>query len=167
MRYEICKSARANTTIQSHKRHRSLKRRALHSALELSSSMSSWHLRKLPFPNADDRYLCDLLKAPSANNPTCSFLLQSSLTLVCRFYKYSAVTPPREQLQRFKTQFLTVAERLKVLGRSPSLKESHLDSVYLLRSRPRCHSIDFTWSWNISKLHSSDGPVLMAKCYPP
>jgi hypothetical protein len=45
-------------------------------------------------------------------------------------YNYSAMMLPWEQLRRFKTQFLTVAECLKVLKRSPSLKECHLESVY-------------------------------------
>ena len=45
---------------------------------------------------------------PSANHSTCSFLLQSSLTLMLLQKK------PWEQLRRFKTQFLTVAECLKV-----------------------------------------------------
>ncbi len=45
-------------------------------------------------------------------------------------YNFSAMVLPWEQLQRFKTQFLTVAECLKVLRRSPSLKECHLKSVY-------------------------------------
>ena len=45
---------------------------------------------------------------PSANHSTCSFLLQSSLTLMLLQKK------PWEQLRRLKTQFLTVAECLKV-----------------------------------------------------
>jgi F-box-like len=45
-------------------------------------------------------------------------------------YNYSAMMLPWEQLRRFKTQVLTVAECLKVLKRSPSLKECHLESVY-------------------------------------
>jgi hypothetical protein len=45
-------------------------------------------------------------------------------------YNFSAMVLPWEQLRRFKTQFLTVAECLKVLKRSPSLKECHLESVY-------------------------------------
>jgi hypothetical protein len=45
-------------------------------------------------------------------------------------YNFSAMVLPWEQLKRFKTQFLTVAECLKVLRRSPSLKECHLRSVY-------------------------------------
>jgi len=45
-------------------------------------------------------------------------------------YNFSAMMLPWEQLRRFKTQFLTVAECLKVLKRSPNLKECHLESVY-------------------------------------
>ncbi|KDR73016.1 hypothetical protein GALMADRAFT_281210 [Galerina marginata CBS 339.88] len=45
-------------------------------------------------------------------------------------YNFPAMVLPWEQLQRFKTQFLTVGECLKVLRRSPNLKECHLESVY-------------------------------------
>lgn len=45
-------------------------------------------------------------------------------------YNFSAMILPWEQLRRFKTQFLTVAECLKVLRRSPNLKECHLESIY-------------------------------------
>jgi len=45
-------------------------------------------------------------------------------------YNFSSMVLPWEQLRRFKTQFLTVAECLKVLRRSPSLKECHLENVY-------------------------------------
>jgi hypothetical protein len=45
-------------------------------------------------------------------------------------YNFSAMMLPWEQLRRFKTQFLTVTECLKVLKRSSSLKECHLESVY-------------------------------------
>ncbi|KAF8966047.1 hypothetical protein BDZ97DRAFT_1917754 [Flammula alnicola] len=45
-------------------------------------------------------------------------------------YNFPAMVLPWEQLRRFKTQFLTVAECLKVLRRSPNLKECHLESVY-------------------------------------
>ena len=45
-------------------------------------------------------------------------------------YNFSAMMLPWEQLRRFKTQFLTVAECWKVLKRSPNLKECHLESVY-------------------------------------
>ena len=45
-------------------------------------------------------------------------------------YNFSAMVLPWEQLHRFKTQFLTVAECLKALRRSPSLKECHLRSIY-------------------------------------
>lgn len=45
-------------------------------------------------------------------------------------YNFPAIVLPWEQLRRFKTQFLTVAECLKVLRRSPKIKECHLESVY-------------------------------------
>lgn len=45
-------------------------------------------------------------------------------------YNFSAMVLPWEQLRHFKTQFLTVAESLKVLRRSPALKECHLECVY-------------------------------------
>ena len=92
--------------------------------MPLTSSMS-WHPRKQPFSNA----VVGIHATTQGNNfdlqrtnPTYSFLLQSSLTSICPV----AII----QLRRFKTQFLTVAECLKVLKRSPSLKDCHLDRVY-------------------------------------
>lgn len=45
-------------------------------------------------------------------------------------YNFSAMVLPWKQLRRFKTQFVTVAECLKVLRRSPALKDCYLESVY-------------------------------------
>ncbi|PPQ76845.1 hypothetical protein CVT26_002300 [Gymnopilus dilepis] len=45
-------------------------------------------------------------------------------------YNFAAMVLPWEQLRKFKTQFLTVGECLKVFRRSPDLKECHLESVY-------------------------------------
>ncbi|KAF8896876.1 hypothetical protein CPB84DRAFT_1848057 [Gymnopilus junonius] len=45
-------------------------------------------------------------------------------------YNFAAMVLPWEQLRKFKTQFLTVGECLKVCRRSPNLKECHLESVY-------------------------------------
>ena len=45
-------------------------------------------------------------------------------------YNFSAMVLPWDQLRRFKTQFLTVTECLKVLRRSPALLECYLESVY-------------------------------------
>jgi hypothetical protein len=45
-------------------------------------------------------------------------------------YNFPSMVLPWEQLRRFKTQFLTVAECLKVLRRSLNLKECNLESVY-------------------------------------
>ncbi|PPQ67771.1 hypothetical protein CVT25_009076 [Psilocybe cyanescens] len=45
-------------------------------------------------------------------------------------YNFSAMVLPWGQLRRFKTQFLTVGECLKILQRSPNLKECHLENVY-------------------------------------
>ena len=61
-------------------------------------------------------------------------------------YNYSAMTLPWEQLRRFKTQFLTVAECLEVLKRSPSLKECHLDSVYSTEIFPSPMPLDGFYS---------------------
>ncbi|KAF9483633.1 hypothetical protein BDN70DRAFT_891538 [Pholiota conissans] len=45
-------------------------------------------------------------------------------------YNFPSMVLPWEQLRRFKTHFLTVAECLKVIRRSSNLKECHLESVY-------------------------------------
>lgn len=45
-------------------------------------------------------------------------------------YHFPSMLLPWGQLIRFKTQFLTITECLKVLRRSPMLKECHLESVY-------------------------------------
>ncbi|KIM44059.1 hypothetical protein M413DRAFT_443120 [Hebeloma cylindrosporum] len=61
-------------------------------------------------------------------------------------YNFSAMMLPWEQLRRFKTQFLTVAECLKVLKRSPNLKECHLESVYSPEIFPSPVSLDTFYS---------------------
>ena len=61
-------------------------------------------------------------------------------------YNFSAIVLPWEQLRRFKTQFLTVAECLKVLERSPSLKECHLESVYFPEIFPSPMPLDTFYS---------------------
>lgn len=45
-------------------------------------------------------------------------------------YNLSAMALPWDQLRRFKTQFLTVDECLKILQRSAALRDCHLESVY-------------------------------------
>ena len=61
-------------------------------------------------------------------------------------YNFSAMMLPWEQLRRFKAQLLTVAECLKVLKRSPSLKECHLESVYSPEIFPLPVSLDTFYS---------------------
>ncbi|KAH9475192.1 hypothetical protein JR316_0012303 [Psilocybe cubensis] len=45
-------------------------------------------------------------------------------------FNFSATALPWDQLRRFKTQFLTVEECLKILQQSPTLKDCHLENVY-------------------------------------
>ncbi|KAJ3486073.1 hypothetical protein NLJ89_g11844 [Agrocybe chaxingu] len=54
-------------------------------------------------------------------------------------YNFSSMVLPWDQLRRFKTQFLTVAECLKVLRRSPDLKDSST-SMSLSSKAPRSPS---------------------------
>lgn len=45
-------------------------------------------------------------------------------------YDFSSMVLPWDQLKQFRTQFLTVAECVKILRRSPSLESCHLENVY-------------------------------------
>ena len=64
------------------------------------------------------------------SEPSCYFLLQGTSTLICSLTSINNAT-----LGRFRIQILTVAECLKVLNRSPSLKECHLESVFSPETR--------------------------------
>ena len=66
---------------------------------------------------------------------------------------------PWEQLRWFKKLFLTVAEYLKVIKRSPSLKVCHLDNVYFKFPEIFQHSTDSTRSWNTLTLYPSGDAV--------
>ena len=66
---------------------------------------------------------------------------------------------PWEQLRWFKKLFLTVAEYLKVIKRSPSLKVCRLDNVYFKFPEIFQHSTDSTRSWNTLRLYPSGAAV--------
>ena len=46
--------------------------------------------------------------------------------------RYFPLVLPLEQVRRFRTQFLTVAECLKILQQSPNLQECHFEQLYAL-----------------------------------
>ena len=65
------------------------------------------------------------------NEPPGMFLSAPRLVSVdLSGYNFSAMVLPWEQLRHVKIRFLTVAESLKVLCRSPALKECYLKCVY-------------------------------------
>ena len=65
------------------------------------------------------------------NTPPDAFLTAPKLLDVdLSGYNFAAMVLPWEQIRRFKTQLLTVAECLKILRQSPNLQECHLKQVY-------------------------------------
>ncbi|KAF8162751.1 hypothetical protein B0H34DRAFT_650704 [Crassisporium funariophilum] len=65
------------------------------------------------------------------SDPPDIFLTASKLLRVdLSGYNFSAMLLPWGQLERFRTQFLTVSECLKILQRSPNMTECYLENVY-------------------------------------